>query len=217
LANISRHFLTLKKMRGTTAFFLLSLAFLLGTSLAIAADVSQEAQLIKFMSSRALKRLRSRPTAANEAEEESDPWADPDTFAHLPERCKGLPSGGSKLADRILGLPGQPPRVNFRQYSGYVTVNEEHGRELFYYFVESPYGAASKPLILWLNGGKQTRDASPDRVRAEDGESSHRLFRGWMNVCRPRMLVAGVRGDGGARPLPCQPRRNPEKEQALLE
>ena len=106
-------------MRGTTAFFLLSLAFLLGTSLAIAADVSQEAQLIKFMSSRALKRLRNRPTAANEPEE-SDPWADPDTFAHLPERCKGLTTSGSKEkeADRVLGLPGQPPRVNFRQYSG---------------------------------------------------------------------------------------------------
>jgi serine carboxypeptidase-like clade II len=138
-------------MRGTTAFFLLSLAFLLGTSLAIT-HVSQEAQLIKFMSSRALKRLENRPTAANEPEE-SDPWADPGgTFAHLPERCKGPPSG-SKEADRVLGLPGQPPRVNFRQYSGYVTVNEEHGRELFYYFVESPYDAASKPLILWLNGG----------------------------------------------------------------
>ncbi|RCV12022.1 hypothetical protein SEVIR_2G244000v4 [Setaria viridis] len=137
-------------MRSTTIFFLLSLAFLFGTSLATT-DISQEAQLSKFLSSRALKRLRNRPTG-NEPEEESDPWADPGTFAHLPERCKGPPSG-SKEADRVLGLPGQPPRVNFRQYSGYVTVNEEHGRELFYYFVESPYDAESKPLILWLNGG----------------------------------------------------------------
>ena len=34
-----------------------------------------------------------------------------------------------------------------------MTVDEEHGRALFYYFVESPYDAASKPLVLWLNGG----------------------------------------------------------------
>lgn len=155
-AIVSQHltaFPTLKKMRGTRILFLVTLAFVLGTSLAAIAgdEVSQEAQLSKFLSSRALKRLRNRPTE-NEPEE-SDPWANPDTFAHLPERCKGPPSG-TKEADRVLGLPGQPPRVNFRQYSGYVTVNEEHGRELFYYFVESPYDAESKPLILWLNGGK---------------------------------------------------------------
>ncbi|CAL5081823.1 unnamed protein product [Urochloa decumbens] len=147
-------------MRSTTTTFLLLLSLtllLLGTSLAIAAadHVSQEAQLSKFLSSRTLKRLRNRrSTKANEqAEAESDPWADPDTFAHLPELCKAIPPSGRKEADRVLGLPGQPPRVNFRQYSGYVTVNPEHGRELFYYFVESPYDAASKPLILWLNGG----------------------------------------------------------------
>ncbi|CAN6196224.1 unnamed protein product [Urochloa humidicola] len=139
-------------MRSTTAFFL---AFLLGTSLAIAAadGVSQEAQLSKFLSSRTLKRLKNRRPTENEAEEKSDPWANPDTFAHLPELCKAIPPSGSKEADRVLGLPGQPPRVNFRQYSGYVTVNPEHGRELFYYFVESPYDPESKPLILWLNGG----------------------------------------------------------------
>nr|CAB3457279.1 unnamed protein product [Digitaria exilis] len=142
--------------RGTTTLFLVTVvAFLLGTSLATFAhlpegDVSQEAQLSKFLSSRALKRLRARAQA--DEPEESDPWADPDTFAHLPELCKGPPSG-SKEADRVLGLPGQPPRVNFQQYSGYVTVNQAHGRELFYYFVESPYDAESKPLILWLNGG----------------------------------------------------------------
>jgi serine carboxypeptidase-like clade 2 len=137
-------------MRTTTTFFLLSLTILLGTSLAGLTEVSQEARLSKFLSSRALKRLSKRASAIEA--EETDPWADPNAFAHLPDRCKG-PASGSKEADRILGLPGQPPRVNFRQYSGYVTVNEEHGRELFYYFVESPYNATSKPLILWLNGG----------------------------------------------------------------
>jgi serine carboxypeptidase-like clade 2 len=60
---------------------------------------------------------------------------------------------GAREADKIATLPGQPPRVNFDQYSGYVTVSEEHGRALFYYFVEAPYEASSKPLVLWLNGG----------------------------------------------------------------
>ena len=75
------------------------------------------------------------------------------SFGHLPTYCKS--PKGSKEADRIKALPGQPPRVNFEQYSGYVTVDEEHGRALFYYFVESPYDATSKPLVLWLNGGEQ--------------------------------------------------------------
>jgi serine carboxypeptidase-like clade 2 len=55
-------------------------------------------------------------------------------------------------ADRVDKLPGQPP-VNFRQYAGYVTVNESHGRALFYWFFEATQTPQSKPLLLWLNGG----------------------------------------------------------------
>ncbi|XP_038714373.1 serine carboxypeptidase-like 45 [Tripterygium wilfordii] len=54
--------------------------------------------------------------------------------------------------DRILRLPGQP-WVGFQQYSGYVTVDEKKERALFYYFAEAEIDAASKPLVLWLNGG----------------------------------------------------------------
>ncbi|XP_019414208.1 PREDICTED: serine carboxypeptidase 24 [Lupinus angustifolius] len=54
--------------------------------------------------------------------------------------------------DRILSLPGQPP-VTFSQFSGYVTVNEKHGRALFYWFTEATTSPQNKPLILWLNGG----------------------------------------------------------------
>jgi len=36
-----------------------------------------------------------------------------------------------------------------------VTVDERNGRALFYYFVEAPQGASTKPLLLWLNGGEQ--------------------------------------------------------------
>ncbi|URE40161.1 Serine carboxypeptidase [Musa troglodytarum] len=54
-------------------------------------------------------------------------------------------------ADRVVGLPGQPP-VSFRQYAGYVTVNESHGRALFYWFFEATHDVEKKPLLLWLNG-----------------------------------------------------------------
>ncbi|CAN1328518.1 Serine carboxypeptidase 24 [Linum perenne] len=54
--------------------------------------------------------------------------------------------------DRISVLPGQPP-VAFAQFSGYVTVNEEHGSALFYWLTEAASNPSTKPLVLWLNGG----------------------------------------------------------------
>ncbi|XP_072990550.1 serine carboxypeptidase II-2-like [Typha latifolia] len=55
--------------------------------------------------------------------------------------------------DRVRTLPGQAFNVSFAHYSGYVTVNEESGRALFYWFFEAVDDPASKPLVLWLNGG----------------------------------------------------------------
>ncbi|KAG8387964.1 hypothetical protein BUALT_Bualt02G0075900 [Buddleja alternifolia] len=54
-------------------------------------------------------------------------------------------------ADRVKELPGQPP-VSFKQYAGYVTVNQTHGRALFYWFFEATKNPHKKPLLLWLNG-----------------------------------------------------------------
>lgn len=66
------------------------------------------------------------------------------------------PQEGLRKADKISALPGQPNSgVNFDQYSGYVTVDQQAGRALFYYFVESPYNPSTKPLLLWLNGGNK--------------------------------------------------------------
>ena len=119
------------------------LAILHAVPLATAA-LDQGALLRQFMES---QQAQSVPLPG-----ETDPWVDPvGSFSHLP--TDGKTPEGSKEADRITALPGQPLRVNFEQYAGYVTVDEEHGRALFYYFVESPYDAASKPLVLWLNGG----------------------------------------------------------------
>ncbi|XP_077238165.1 serine carboxypeptidase II-2-like [Tasmannia lanceolata] len=55
--------------------------------------------------------------------------------------------------DRVLDLPGKPFNVSFDHYSGYVTVNKESGRTLFYWFFEAVEDPSSKPLVLWLNGG----------------------------------------------------------------
>lgn len=62
----------------------------------------------------------------------------------------------SSHADRIVGLPGQPHNIGFQQFSGYVTVDDKKHKSLFYYFVESETDPASKPLVLWLNGGLQS-------------------------------------------------------------
>lgn len=61
-------------------------------------------------------------------------------------------SAAAEEADRISALPGQP-KVSFPQFSGYVTVNKEAGRALFYWLTESPNSPSSKPLVIWLNGG----------------------------------------------------------------
>ena len=59
------------------------------------------------------------------------------------------------LLDKIDKLPGQPANVDFDQYSGYVNVNKESGRSLFYWLTESPANRnpKSRPLLLWLEGG----------------------------------------------------------------
>ncbi|CAO2168331.1 unnamed protein product [Urochloa humidicola] len=61
-------------------------------------------------------------------------------------------AAAQQAADRVERLPGQPA-VAFSQYAGYVTVNESHGRALFYWFFEATAKPEKKPLVLWLNGG----------------------------------------------------------------
>jgi len=55
-------------------------------------------------------------------------------------------------SDKITNLPGLPP-INFTHYAGYITVDPSHGRQLFYWFVESQRDPANDKLVLWLNGG----------------------------------------------------------------
>ncbi|XP_030518738.1 serine carboxypeptidase-like 45 [Rhodamnia argentea] len=66
--------------------------------------------------------------------------------------CSSSALNTTSAADRIASLPGQP-QVTFHQYAGYVAVDEEQQRALFYYFAEAEGNPAEKPLVLWLNGG----------------------------------------------------------------
>lgn len=59
---------------------------------------------------------------------------------------------GYPAEDLVLSLPGQP-NVSFRQFAGYVDVDEKNGRSFFYYFAEAEKDSDKKPLTLWLNGG----------------------------------------------------------------
>ncbi|GMJ05254.1 serine carboxypeptidase-like 44 [Hibiscus trionum] len=59
---------------------------------------------------------------------------------------------GYNLNDQIGMLPGQPV-VNFRQFSGYINIDSNATRSLFYYFVEAEEDPLDKPLTIWLSGG----------------------------------------------------------------
>ncbi|KAM0881651.1 hypothetical protein ACQ4PT_032812 [Festuca glaucescens] len=106
-----------------------------------------------------------------------------------------------KAADKIRALPGQPQGVDFDQYGGYVTVDQENGRALFYYFVEAPSGAAEKPLVLWLNGGPgcsslgygAMQELGPFRV-SQDNKTLTKNLNAWNTVANVLFLEspAGV-------------------------
>uniref|UniRef100_A0A383WG00 Carboxypeptidase n=1 Tax=Tetradesmus obliquus TaxID=3088 RepID=A0A383WG00_TETOB len=53
----------------------------------------------------------------------------------------------------ITSLPGYSGQLRSRHYGGYITVDEKHGRNLYYYMVESEGDVKADPVVLWLNGG----------------------------------------------------------------
>jgi len=55
--------------------------------------------------------------------------------------------------DLIVDLPGAPENLGFKQYAGYVTIDEQHGKKIFYWFVESENDPENDPVLLWMNGG----------------------------------------------------------------
>lgn len=55
------------------------------------------------------------------------------------------------LSQRIINLPGW--NGTQEMYAGYINVNASHGRNLFYWLVESAGNPDTDPLVLWVRGG----------------------------------------------------------------
>ncbi|KAM0889414.1 hypothetical protein ACQ4PT_027724 [Festuca glaucescens] len=85
-------------------------------------------------------------------------------------RCGAAPQGAQ--VTRVPGFDGALPSKHYAGYvqlaslspisidlglltrlHRYVTVDEQHGRNLFYYLVESQGDPSKDPVVLWLNGG----------------------------------------------------------------
>ncbi|XP_072974947.1 serine carboxypeptidase II-3-like isoform X3 [Typha angustifolia] len=126
----------------------------------------------------------------------------PSTEAAADLSSRSYSQDGLKESDRISYLPGQPKGVDFDQYGGYVTVDAEKGRALFYYFVEAIGGdPSSKSLLLWLNGGPgcsslgygAMEELGPFRVMS-DGKTLYRNPFAWNRVANVLFLEspAGV-------------------------
>jgi len=71
------------------------------------------------------------------------------------ERPTDEDSTTEQEADRITDLPGLHHDPGFRQYAGYLTVDDDthQGRKLFYWYVESQRDPDTDPFVFWTNGG----------------------------------------------------------------
>ncbi|PIA31844.1 hypothetical protein AQUCO_04800026v1 [Aquilegia coerulea] len=101
--------------------------------------------------------------------------------------------------DRVVKLPGQSFNVSFAHYSGFVKVNEEPKRELFYWFFEATEDPSTKPLVLWLNGGPgcssiaygEAEEIGPFHIKA-DGKTLYLNPYSWNQVANILFLDSPI-------------------------
>ncbi|BAT79734.1 Serine carboxypeptidase [Vigna angularis] len=101
--------------------------------------------------------------------------------------------------DRVGTLPGQTFNVSFAHYAGYITVDENAERTLFYWFMEALEDPHSKPLLLWLNGGPgcssiaygQSEEIGPFYINP-DGKTLHPNPYSWNRVANVLFLDTPV-------------------------
>uniref|UniRef100_J3N7X9 Uncharacterized protein n=1 Tax=Oryza brachyantha TaxID=4533 RepID=J3N7X9_ORYBR len=65
----------------------------------------------------------------------------------------GRAAAGSLTRTNVASPPAFDGALPSRLETGYVTVDEENGAELFYYFIESEGDPGTDPVLLWLTGG----------------------------------------------------------------
>lgn len=75
------------------------------------------------------------------------------TLLHTAAAESDQPQIIDKHRDEITHIPGLEGRLRSRHYGGYISVDEENGRNMYYYFVTSQGDPVKDPLVLWLNGG----------------------------------------------------------------
>ncbi|WZZ24362.1 hypothetical protein YC2023_007763 [Brassica napus] len=117
-------------------------------------------------------------------------------IAHL---CNCEPILSQKEQDKVSQLPGQNFNVNFAHYSGFVTTNEKMGRALFYWLFEAAEDPASKPLVLWLNGGPgcssvgfgEAEEIGPFHIKS-DGKTLYLNQHSWNQAANILFLDAPV-------------------------
>ncbi|GLJ12248.1 hypothetical protein SUGI_0187320 [Cryptomeria japonica] len=140
---------------------------------------------------------RRRSGVRSEAKE----WVAPSISSEYSWKLNQYSQDGLQENDKITSLSGQPAGVTFAQYAGYVTVDAEAGRALFYYFAEATEDPSTKPLLLWLNGGPgcssfgvgAMTELGPFRVKP-DGKTLSKNPYAWNQVANTLFLEspAGV-------------------------
>ncbi|KAJ4724616.1 Carboxypeptidase [Melia azedarach] len=148
-----------------------------------------------------LRLLKSRSSTSSVSRHSWDAFKKRKVYSPLANSQFQPQDYGSMELDKIIALPGQPNGANFQQYAGYVTVDPQAGRALFYYFVESPENSSTNPLVLWLNGGPgcssfgygAMTELGPFRVNS-DGKTLFQNKYAWNNVANVIFLEspAGV-------------------------
>ncbi|CAI5454236.1 unnamed protein product [Caenorhabditis angaria] len=99
-------------------------------------------------------------------------------------------------SDRVIGLPGLPTDMTFKQYSGFL--DGLKGHKLHYWLIESENDPANDPLLLWLNGGPGAsslmglfQENGPFRV-SKDGSTLSRNPYSWNKFANILFLESPV-------------------------
>jgi len=58
-----------------------------------------------------------------------------------------------RIGEARLACKVKPVKESIESYSGYLTVDDRHGSNMFFWFFPAAVGADTAPVLLWLQGG----------------------------------------------------------------